>query len=221
MIVRVVKRNVKKKTDDLINVWQPPLPNNGEVRVNISVGDTTTFYFLDYYNLLNIEPFVERDGNKYYLTGMLVNGIYIICTPKLYLDKYIKVVALVYKEIIPDDVGLVLERLGDMSFRNYLPQFGDLSFYYSFPRTNIYKGIKFGEEILDGNMTAFPVDLDKEDFEVWKNGIKFTLHLNRDNKVEEDGVAYSLFDIIKAEFYGQLLPAEQIDDYIELKPKGD
>ena len=197
------------------------MPNNGDVRVNIRVGDTETFYFSDHYHTLNIEPFVERDGNKYYLTNMLVNGIYINCTPKLYLDKYIKVVELNYEQIIPDDLGFVLERLGDMSFRNYLPQIGDLTFAYSFPRTSIYKGIKFGQETLDENLPAFPVDLDKEDFEVWKNGIKFTLHLNRDNKVEEADFAYSLFDIIKAEFYGELLPAEQIDDYIELKPKGE
>lgn len=201
-------------------MWYPPLPNNGDVRVNIKVGDTQTFYFLDHYHTLNIEPFVERYGNKYYLTDMLVNGKYIICTPKLYLDKYIKVVELQYNEIMPDGIGIVIERLDDMSFRNYLPQFGYISFAYSFPRLSNYKGIKFGEETLDDDINAFPVDLDKEDFEVWKNGIKYTLHLNRDNKVEEAGAVSVFFDIIKAEFYGELLPAEQIDDYIELKPKG-
>ena len=202
-------------------MWQSPLPNIGKIRVSIRVGDTETVYFLDHYHTLNIEPFVERDGNKYYLTDMLVNGVYIICTPKLYLDKYINSVLLIYSEIIPDEIGFVIERLGDVSFTNYLPQFGDLSFDYSFPRASIYKGIKFGQETLDEVATVFPVDLYKEDFEVWKNGIKFTLHLNRDNKVEDEGFAFSLFDIIKAEFYGELLHTEKIDDYIELKPKGD
>ena len=202
-------------------MWYPPLPNNGDVRVSIRMQVTDTFHFLDHYHTLNIEPFVERDGNKYYLNYMLVNNKVVNCTPKLYLDKYINTVDLFYFEIRPDDRGFVLERLGDMSFRNYLPQIGNLAFAYSFPRTSIYKGIKFGEETIDEDITAFPVDLDKEDFEVWKNGIKFTLHLNRDNKVEEVDFAYSLFDIIKAEFYGELLPREKIDDYVELKPKGD
>ena len=201
-------------------MWQPSLPNNGKVRVTIRAVGADTVYFLDHYHTLNIEPFVEYNGTKCYLARTLVNGEDIICTPKLYLDKYINYVLLSYHKIIPDDLGFVLERLGDMSFTNYLPQFGNLAFVYSFPRFSNYKGIKFGEVTIDEDIMAFPLDLDKEDFEVWKNGIKFTLHLNRDNKVEDADFAYSLFDIIKAEFYGELLPPEHIDDYIELKPKG-
>ena len=179
-----------------------------------------TDYFLAHYHTLNIEPFIEHNGNKRYLFYILVNGEDIICTPKLYLDKYINTVELGYYEIIPEYIGFVLEDEGYIPFKDYLPQIGALFFDYSFPRTYIYKGIKLGEEILDADIVAFPVDLDKEDFGVWINGIKYTLHLNRDNKVDNYDKVVSLFDIIKAEFYGELLPPEHIDDYVELKPKG-
>ena len=197
-------------------MWQPPFPNNDKVKVTITINNNDTVYFLDHYHTLNIEPFVEYNGNKCYLRYMLVNGEHIICTPKLYLDKYINTVELEYSEIRVDNIGMVLESFGNVSLKNYLPQIGILFASFSFPRVSIYKGAKFGQETFEGDIYAFPVDLDKEDFEVWNNGIKFTLHLNRDNHVE----AISFFDIIKAEFYGELLPAERIDDYIELKPKG-
>lgn len=203
-------------------MWQPPLPNKGKVVVVIGISPELHFktYYLDHYNTLNIEPFVEHNGNKRYLGAISVNGEDIICTPKLYLDKYINTVELTYFEIRPEDIGFVYEDDGFIPYKDYLPQIGDLFFHYSFPRAYIYKGIKFEQENLDVDILAFPVDLDKEDFEIWQNGIKFTLHLNRDNKVEEDGVVTSFFDIIKAEFYGELLPPEHIDDYVELKPKG-
>lgn len=182
--------------------------------------DTETVYFLDHYHTLNIEPFVEYNGNKSYLYGMLVNEEFIISTPKLYLDEHINEVFLYYVEIRNGGMGGVIESIDGVSFTNYLPQLGIGPRCASFPRASNYKGIKFGQETLEGDIYAFPVDLDKEDFEIWINGIKFTLHLNRDNKVDNYGEVVSLFEIIKAEFYGVLLPAEQIDDYIELKPKG-
>lgn len=194
------------------------MPNNGKVEVSIEVEGVSTVYFFDHYHTLNIEPFVERDGNKYYLQYIDINGEEIIGTPKLYLDEYINYVVVHYDELF---IGGVVDSISDVSFANYLPQIGEIFFDYSFPRTFIYKGMKVGQEILDGEVFAFPVDLDKEDFEVWRNGIKYTLHLNRDNKVDNDGVVMVLFDIIKAEFYGELLPTKIVDDYVELKPKGD
>lgn len=219
-IALAAKRNVKKKTDDILNVWYPPLPNNGKVKVTIMAGDTETVYFLDHYHTLNIEPFVEYNGNKNYLAGMSVNDEYVISTPKLYLDDHINDVVLYYVEITSNQIGFVVESLFGDSFTNYLPQFGTLFFDYSFPRASIYKGIKFGQTILDKEVFAFPIDLDKEDFEMWNNGIKFTLHLNRDNKLVNKHEVLTFFDIVKAEFYGELLPPEEIDDYVELKPKG-
>ena len=201
-------------------MWQSPLPNNGKVKVTMMVNDTETVYFIDHYHTLNIEPFVEYNGNKNYLVGMFVNEEPIISTPKLYLDDHINDVVLFYVEITRDQLGFVVESLSDVSFTNYLPQFGALHYDYSFPRGSIYKGIKFGQTILDKEAFAFPVDLDKEDFDIWVNGMKFTLHLNRDNKEVYEDEVQVYFDIIKAEFYGELLPTENIDDYIELKPKG-
>ena len=202
-------------------MWQPPLPNNDKVKVTIIVQGEPTVYFLYHYHTLNIAPFVERDDNKYYLTYMYVNDEDIICAPKLYLDKYINKVELVYDKFRTDKIGYVIESLKDVSFTNYLPQIGGVFSDYSFPRASFYNGIKFGQETSNRYGYAFPVDLDKEDFEVWRNGIKFTLHLNRDNKVDKYGKVVSYFDIIKAEFYGKLLKLKMIDDYVELKPKGE
>ena len=201
-------------------MWQPPLPNNGKVRVTIMMGDTETVYFFTHYQTLNIELFIEHNGNKNYLVAMFVNEEFIISTPKLYLDEHINEVVLVYYDLKNDGLGYVLERLYDVSFTGYLPQVGQLFISSSFPRASIYKGIKLGQKTLDSEVFAFPVDLDKEDFEAEINGLKLTLHLNRDNKEVFDDEVQMYFDIIKAEFYGELLPAEHIDDYIELKPKG-
>ena len=184
------------------------------------LGDSETVYFLDHYHTLNIEPFFEYNGNKNYLAGMFVNEEHVISTPKLYLDDHINDVVLFYVEMTNNEIGFVVESLFDDSFTNYLPQFGTLFFDYSSPRASIYKGIKFGQTILDKESFAFPVDLDKEDFDVGLYGIKLTLHLNRDNKLVNKHEVLTFFDIIKAEFYGELLPVEQIDDYVELKPKG-
>ena len=200
-------------------MWFPPLPNNDKVKVTILSGSSATYYF-DHYRTLNIEPFIEYNGNKHYLVVMFVNEEFVISTPKLYLDEHINDVVLFYRNLEKDELGYVLENLYDFSFTGYLPQVGQLFVSGSFPRASIYKGVKLGQKTLDSEVFAFPVDLDKEDFEAGINGLKLTLHLNRDNKeVFEDEVKV-YFDIIKAEFYGKLLPAEQIDDYIELKPKG-
>lgn len=83
MIVRVVKRNVKK-TDDLLNVWYPSLPNKGKVRVEIQSNVLTTV-FLDHYVTLNIPLFTEFENGKLYLYSMVVNGNSTVLMPKLYL----------------------------------------------------------------------------------------------------------------------------------------
>ena len=203
-------------------MWYPPLPNNGEVKVTIMAGDTETVYFLSHYQTLNIEPFIEHNGNKYYLLQMLVNDEDIICTPKLYLDEHINEVLLNYYDLKNDELGMVLESIGGViSLKNYLPQIGGIIFGFSFPRAYTYKDVIINGANLGQSKYAFPVDLDKEDFEVWENGIKFTLHLNRDNKLDEEGWVFVFFEIIKAEFYGELLPTEELDDVIELKPKGE
>ena len=203
-------------------MWQPHLPNNGKVRVRISA-DITTEFFLDHYSTLNIAPVIEKESNKLYLYNMTVNGNGTVPVPKLYLDEYITDVKLNYNQIDEFEIfGSVVESYGDMSFVNYLPQLTTTNFNFnSFPRAFIYKGIKLGTISVPQEVLTYPVDLDKEDLEVWINGIKFTGRLNRDKKFSLDGFTFAYFDFIKAEFYGELLPVKQIDDYVELKPKGE
>ena len=203
-------------------MWQPPLPTNGKVRVVIST-DVSTEFFLDHYSTLNISPLIELENIKCYLYSMKVNGNNTVLMPKLYLDEYITDVQLDYSQIDEGEIfGFVAESYGDISFVNYLPQLAPANRNFnSFPRSFIYKGIKLGTISVPKEVLTYSVDLDKEDLEVWRNGIKFTGRLNRDNKINFDGFTIVFFDFIKAEFYGELLPPKIIDDYIELKPKGD
>ena len=202
-------------------MWQPPLPNNGKVRVQIST-DIFTEFFLDHYSTLNIAPLIENEYSKFYLNSMTVNGNSTVLMPKLYLDEYITDVKLYYSQIDEFEIfGGVVESYGHLSFLNYLPQLAPANRNVnSFPRSFNYKGIKIGMTSIHQEVLTYSVDLDKEDLVIWKNGIKFTGRLNRDKKFNLDGFTLVIFDFIKAEFYGELLPAEQIDDYIELKPKG-
>lgn len=185
------------------------------------MGGTETVQFLDRYYTLIVEPFVEYENEKFYLVETIVNGKSLVSTPKLYLNESINDVVLQYSLIDSFTVfGGVFAEFYNVSSAGVLPQFGNLEGAISFPRGCYYKGLKTGAITLDLRLFAFPLDLDKEDFEIWRNGIKFTLHLNRENKVKIPPVIYNCFDIIKAEFYGELLPAENIDDYLKLKPKG-
>ena len=200
-------------------MWQPPLPNKGKVRVTIFTGITDTKFF-DTYDTLDISPII--DGTRF-LSKLYINGNAVIPMPKLYLDEYITDVLLDYATLDSVDIfGFVIEGNKDISLENYLPQLtANHSNFNSFPRAFIYKGIKLGMISIPQEVLAYPVDLDKEDLVIWKNGIKFTGRLNRDRKFDLGNFTAVRFDFIKAEFYGELLPAEKIDDYIELKPKGE
>ena len=200
-------------------MWQPPLPNKGKVRVEIITSDTDVKFF-DTYDTLDIAAVID---GAWYLSDMYINGLLVTPVPKIYLDEYITDIILNYNPIDEFEIfGSVVESYGDMSFVNYLPQLTDANFNFnSFPRAFIYKGIKLGTISVPKEVLTYPVDLDKEDLETWRNGIKFIGRLNRNKKFNLDGFTLVCFDFIKAEFYGELLPAEQIDDYIELKPKGE
>ena len=199
-------------------MWQPPLPNKGKVKVTIFTG-VTDIKFFDTYDTLDISAVIN---NEWVLDKLYINGKVVIPMPKLYLDEYITEVKLIYLTLDEIEIfGFVIEGYGDISFLNYLPQLAPAnSNLNSFPRAFIYKGIKFGTISFPQKVLTYSVDLDKEALVIWKNGIKFTGRLNRDNKFNVDFISFVFFDIIKAEFYGELLPPKEIDDYVELKPKG-
>ena len=200
-------------------MWQPPLPNKGKVKVTIFTG-VTDFKFFDTYDTLDIAAVID---GAWYLSNMYINGKAVTPMPKLYLDEYITDVLLDYAILEEVEIfGFVIESYGHLSFVNYLPQLAPPDRNVnSFPRSFIYKGIKIGTTSIYQEVLTYSVDLDKEDLVIWKNGIKFTGRLNRDKKFNIDGFTVDSFDFIKAEFYGELLPPKIIDDYIELKPKGD
>ena len=201
-------------------MWQPPLPNRDKVKVTICVDENESVYFLDHYHTLNIEPFVEYEGEKAYLNYFDINDKFTSATSKLYLDEYINEVNLEYETDTGDVVGGVAVRYKGISLEGYFPQVGFTPDDVTFPRGCVYHGVKIGALTYPGDMLVFPVDLDKEDFEIWNCGIKFTVRLNREKIYKGYSYDYNRFDILKAEFYGELLPAEYIDDVIELKPKG-
>lgn len=197
------------------------MPNKGKVRIEVEHLPYRDVYFRERYRTLNLEPIIEYAGEQYYLAHMFINSEQVIPESKLYLGENIKDVLLKYKRA--DTVGMfggVVESYASLSLVNYLPQLTNAKGVISFPRGSYYAGAKLDDIKVPMELFAFPVDLDKEDFEIWNNGIKFTLRLNRDNKGQFESFTYAKFDMIKAEFYGKLLPAELIDDYVELKPKG-
>lgn len=219
--VLAAKRNVKKKTDDLLKVWFPPLPNKDKVEVIISLHGDYIFYY-DRYTTLDIAANI---GDSY-LNYMYINGNKVVATPKLYLDDNINGV---YIHYISGDLSKifywrVLISNGTTSFIDYLPQVGHIGLEidkYSFPRGYEYEGIRIGKDLIWQSVFAYPVDLFKEDFEIWRNGIKYTVRLNLDNTQKIGEFTWAYFTIVKAEFYGELLPSEWKGDFIELKPKGD
>lgn len=202
-------------------MWQPSLPNKGKVKVTICVDENESVYFFDHYTTLNIELFVECEGEKAYLNYFHINDKIATPNSKLYLDEYINEVYMEYETNTANVVGGVVVRYKGISVEDYFPQTGFTPDDITFPRGCIYHGVKIGAFIYPGDMLVFPVDLDKEDFEIWNCGIKFTVRLNREKIYKGYNYDYNRFDILKAEFYGELLPAEKIDHYIELKPKGD
>lgn len=151
---------------------------------------------------------------------MVINGNGVPPTPLLFLDELINEVQLSYIGDKLDLLGGVVQQFGDISLNNLMPQLITGGGLISFPQACRYKGVKAGALKVNIKLVACPVDLDEVDFEIWKNGVKFTVRVNRNRTVKYGGITIALFDIIKAEFYGKLLPSKYVDDYVELKPKG-
>ena len=203
-------------------MWFPPLPNKGKVNVQVYYNSKLIDeYFCDHYQTLKIDPIKEYDGIQYFLEHMYVDDIEVTPSSKFYLGEDISHIVLVYQKLNSFEMlGIVYERLKNKSCKNYLPQIGSIIYNSGFPRGCYYKGIKLDSLSMPIKVYAFPVDLDKEDFEIYRDGIKYTVRLNRKNKLDFGTVVYVYFDVIKAEFSGGLPQPEEIDDYIELKPKG-
>lgn len=213
-IVPAAKRNVKK-TDE-IDIFVPALPK-GKVKVIIQARNENVLYYYRY-SLLEISPVIN---DEFYLYSMIIDGAVVTPTPLLFLDELISEVRLSY---VSDSFGLfggVVQQFYDVELKDIIPQLLPSLGYYSLPQMCVYKGVTLDGGKLDIIAAACPVDLDTTDFEVWRNGIKFTLSLNRSTTLIAGHYTVALFDIIKAEFYGKLLPAKYVDDYVELKPKGD
>ena len=204
------------------------MPNKGKVKITYDILGgiieeiEETVIFCDRYKTLDILLFNEIDGVTFYLGAMKINGKDVTPVSKLYLDEFINEVYLDYS--IYDGIESLGRVLDTYRFRNYIPQIGDFLGDSSFPRGSFYKGYIFKNSVTDSHIFAFPVNLEEEDFEIYRNGIKFTAHINTSRKYPIDtptGTNYYYgFDIIKAEFYGELLPPEEIDDYVELKSEG-
>ena len=209
------------------------MPNKGKVKITYDILGgiieeiEETVIFCDRYKTLDILPFNEFDGITFYLGAMKINGKDVTPVSKLYLDEFINEVYLNYSIYAGiDSLGRVLGVYNKTvkEFQNYFPQIGDFLGDSSFPRGSFYKGYISKGSLTDSHIFAFPVNLKEENFEIYRNGIKFTVHLNTSRRYSIDtptGTNYYYgFDIIKAEFYGELLPPEEIDDYVEIKRKG-
>lgn len=208
------------------------MPNKGKVKITYDIFSgkipeiKPTVIFCERYKTLDILPFNDIDGITFYLGAMKINGKDVTPVSKLYLDEFINEVYLdysIYDGI--ESLGRVLMEHNNIRYEYYFPQIGDFLGDSSFPRGSFYKGYIYKNSLIDSPIFAFPDNLKEEDFEIWRNGIKFTVHLNTRKQYPKDtptGTDYYYgFDIIKAEFYGELLPAKVIDDYVELKRKGD
>lgn len=196
------------------------MPHKGKVKLVVKIWGEQIVRYLERYGTLNIAPIFEYNDKRGYLTDMTINDGGVTPIPILYLGERIDTVELFYTVDVFDIFGGVVQQFFGVNLNNLMPQLitrGDL---VSLPRGFIYKGVKLGDNKLDGKVVASPVNLDDVDFEIWQNGIKFTLRLNRNKTLTFDENEIALFDIIKAEFYGELLPAIYVDDYVELKPKG-
>ena len=211
-------------------MWFPPLPNRGKVKITYDIfsGELPeikpTVIFCERYKILDISLFNKVYDMTFYLGAMKINGKDVTPVSKLYLDESINEVYLdysIYNGV--ESLGRVLIQDDTSIYENYVPQIGAFLGESSFPRGCFYKGYIYKNSLTDSPIFAFPVNLYEEDFEIWRNGIKFTVHLNTEYKYPVGTTGNDLFygfDIINAEFSGELLSPEKIDDYVELKRKG-
>lgn len=207
-------------------MWQPPLPNNGKVKVRYRYASSRVEvenFEIEHYKTLVIRPIRMYQGIQFRFLSLYIDNKVTNPTPMLFLDENVSEVVINYGVLDSLDFGSVIDEIisAGISLENYLPQ---LSFpiinYKTIPRGTIYEGVIFNGISSDLTVFAFPVDLDKNEFKMELNSVIFTLRLNRSKKIKENDLSFCLFDLIKAEF-GEGLPHSYSELSVELKPKGD
>ena len=213
----------KKKTDDLIDVWQPPLPNNGKVKVIYAYYHNEPEDFeIERYKTLVISPIRKYHGMQWRFSEFYIDNVPTKPTPMLFLDENVSEVVIFYTLLDLGEFGAVIDMIKSdgIWLKNYLPQVASVGFNYkSIPRGTIYKGFIVEGTSFDMRVFVFPVDLDKNEFKVELNFVIYTLRLNRSNLSERGKFRYCFFDLIKAQF-GEGLSSLHSESYVELKPKG-
>ena len=206
-------------------MWQPPLPNNGKVKLiyRYSISDVKVEQFeIERYKTLVIRPTLSYQGIACRFLSLYIDNKRTNPTPMLFLDENVSVVVINYGVLDSLDLGFVIDEIisAGISLENYLPQ---LSFpiidYKTIPRGIVYNGVIFEGTSFDQPVFAFPVDLDKNEFKTELDSVIFTLRLNRSNKIKIGEFNVCLFNVIKAEF-GEGLQQLYSESFVELKPKG-
>ena len=206
-------------------MWQPPLPNNGKVKVRYAFyGEKPEDFEIERYKTLVIRPIRTYQGTQWRFLSLFIDNVLTNPTPMLFLDENVSEVVINYALFDFIDFGLIIDSIKSTGIwlKNYLPQVGFAPpNYKSIPRGTFYKGIILNGTSFDIPVFVFPVDLDKNEFKVELNSVIYTLRLNRSNRIENDkNFRFCLFDLIKAQF-GEGLPSLHSESYVELKPKGD
>ena len=207
-------------------MWQPPLPNNGKVKVRYrySLYDVNVEDFeIERYRTLVIRPITSYQGTRCRFRSLYIDDALANPTPMLFLDENVSKVVIEYVVLDYYEFGAVVDEITSvgLSLENYLPQVTlSVLTYNSIPRGTIYAGVIFEGTTFNQPVFAFPVDLDKNEFKMELNSVIYTLRLNRSKKIENNGVSFCLFDVIKGEF-GEGLPESYSESFVELKPKGE
>ena len=204
-------------------MWQPPLPNNGKVKVRYAYyHDKPEDFEIERYKTLVISPIRDYQGTRWRFLGLFIDNVPTNPTPMLFLDENISEVVIHYTPLDFAEFGAIIDMIksGGIWLKNYLPQVASVGFNYkSIPRGTIYKGFIVEGTSFDMRVFVFPVDLDKNEFKVELDSVIYTLRLNRYNTSERGKFRYCFFDLIKAQF-GEGLPPLYSESYVELKRKG-
>lgn len=210
-------------------MWQPPLPNNGKVKViyrYLIPGESIELedFEIERYKTLVIRPIRVYQGTQWRFLGLFIDNVLTNPTPMLFLDENVSEVVINYALLDLAEFGVIVDMIKSTGIwlKNYLPQVGFVNpDCKTIPRGTFYNGIILEGTSFDIPVFVFPVDLDKNEFKVELNSVIYTFKLNRYNRIENvEEFRFCLFNLIKAQFGEGLSPLHS-ESYVELKPKGD